>query len=148
MDKIGKNLLALLRINARLSTSELARRLGISRSTVQSRLKRLENRKVISAYTVQYGREYEGKLIRAHVLLQVSQKLTGKAYVILKKMPEITSLYAISGEYDLIAIVTAESTEELSRLLDDIANLAGIERTNSSVILETKFARGMSYYQD
>ncbi|HIF85382.1 MAG TPA: Lrp/AsnC family transcriptional regulator [Gammaproteobacteria bacterium] len=148
MDKIDKNLLALLRINARLSTSELARRLGISRSTVQSRLKRLENRKVISAYTVQYGREYEGKLIRAHVLLQVSQKLTGKAYVILKKMPEITSLYAISGEYDLIAIVTAESTEELSRLLDDIANLAGIERTNSSVILETKFARGMSYYQD
>ena len=115
---------------------------------MQSRLKRLENRKVISAYTVQYGREYEGKLIRAHVLLQVSQKLTGKAYVILKKMPEITSLYAISGEYDLIAIVTAESTEELSRLLDDIANLAGIERTNSSVILETKFARGMSYYQD
>ena len=148
MDKIDKNLLALLRINARLSTSELARRLGISRSTVQSRLKRLENRKVISAYTVQYGREYEGKLIRAHVLLQVSQKLTGKAYVILKKMPEITFLYAISGEYDLIAIVTAESTEELSRLLDDIANLAGIERTNSSVILETKFARGMSYYQD
>jgi DNA-binding Lrp family transcriptional regulator len=148
MDKIDKNLLALLRINARLSTSELARRLGISRSTVQSRLKRLENRKVISAYTVQYGREYEGKLIRAHVLLQVSQKLTGKAYVILKKMPEITSLYAISGEYDLIAIVTAESTEELSRLLDDIANLTGIERTNSSVILETKFARGMSYYQD
>ena len=148
MDKIDKNLLALLRINARLSTSELARRLGISRSTVQSRLKRLENRKVISAYTVQYGREYEGTLIRAHVLLQVSQKLTGKAYVILKKMPEITSLYAISGEYDLIAIVTAESTEELSRLLDDIANLAGIERTNSSVILETKFARGMSYYQD
>ncbi|HAT26657.1 MAG TPA: AsnC family transcriptional regulator [Gammaproteobacteria bacterium] len=148
MDKIDKNLLALLRINARLSTSELARRLGISRSTVQSRLKRLENRKVISAYTVQYGREYEAKLIRAHVLLQVSQKLTGKAYVILKKMPEITSLYAISGEYDLIAIVTAESTEELSRLLDDIANLAGIERTNSSVILETKFARGMSYYQD
>lgn len=145
MDKMDKNLLALLRINARQSTSELARQLGISRSTVQSRLQRLEHRKVISAYTVQYGSEYEAQLIRAHVLMQVSQKLTGKAYVILKKMPEITALYAISGEYDLIAIVTAESTEELSRLLDDIANLEGIERTNSSVILETKFARGMSF---
>ena len=60
---------------------------------------------------------------------------------------EITALYAISGEYDLIAIVTAESTEELSRLLDDIANLEGIERTNSSVILETKFARGMPFFK-
>ncbi len=147
MNKMDKNLLALLRTNARQSTSELARQLGISRSTVQSRLRRLENRKVISAYTVQYGSEFEGKLIRAHVLMQVSQKLTGKAYVILEKMPEITALYAISGEYDLIAIVTAESTEELSRLLDDIANLEGIERTNSSVILETKFARGMPFFK-
>ncbi len=141
MDDFDKKLLSLLRSNARLSTSELARQLGISRSTVQSRLRRLEKRKVIAGYTVQYGSEYEGKLIRAHVLMQVSQKLTGKTYIALKKIPEITALYAISGDYDLIAIVTAESTEELSQLLDDIANLQGIERTNSSVILETRFVR-------
>jgi DNA-binding Lrp family transcriptional regulator len=141
MDKTDQKLLTLLRVNARMPTSELARQLGISRSTVQSRLKRLKNKKVIAGYTVQYGSDYEGKLIRSHVLIKVSQKLTGQAYVILKKIPEITALYAISGDYDLIAIVTAESTERLSNLLDDIANLQGIERTNSSVILETKFVR-------
>jgi len=141
MDKNDKKLLSLLRANARMSTSELARQLGISRSTVQSRLQRLENKKVISGYTVQYGSEYESSLIRAHVLIKVSQKLTGQAYVILNKIPEITALYAISGDYDMIAIVTAESPAELSKLLDDIANLQGIERTNSSVILETRFVR-------
>lgn len=143
LDNTDSKLLALLRTNARMPTSELARQLGISRSTVQSRLTRLENRKVIASYTVQFGSEFEGNLIRAHVLMKVSQKLTSAAYVSLKKISEVTALYAISGEYDLIAIVTAESTELLSKLLDDIANLEGIERTNSSVILETKFARGI-----
>ena len=47
-----------------LPTSELARQLGISRSTVQSRLKRLEERKIITGYTIQFGSDYERKLIR------------------------------------------------------------------------------------
>lgn len=141
LDNIDKKLLSLLQINARTPTSTLARQLGISRSTVQSRLTRLEEKKIISAYTIQYGDDYARKLIRAHVLIKVEQKLTGNVYVSLKKIPEITALYATSGEYDLIAIVTAQSTEELSRLLDDVVNLEGIERTNSSVILETKISR-------
>ena len=141
MDNLNKKLLSLLRTNARMPTSELARQLGISRSTVQSRLKRLEDRKIISGYTVQYGSDYERKLIRAHVSIKVAQRLTGKVAVLLKRIPGITALYATSGDYDLIAIAAAQSTEELSRLLDGIANLDGTERTNSSVILETKFSR-------
>ena len=128
-------------MNARISTSELARQLGLSRSTVQSRLKRLEDKKIITGYTVQYGSDYERKLISAHVLIKVAQKLTGKVYVSLNKIPQIRALYSISGDYDLIAIITAESTEELSTLLDEVVNLSGIERTSSSVVLETKFSR-------
>ena len=48
---------------------------------------------------------------------------------------------AISGEFDLIAVVQAQNLEKLSHLLDDIGNLDGVERTTSSVILETKFNR-------
>lgn len=141
MDKTDQRLLSLLRMNARLSTSELARRLDISRSTVQGRLKRLEQSKVIAGYTVQFSSDYEKKLIRAHVLIQVAQKLTGKVYVSLNKIPQISALYSISGDYDLIAVITAESTDELSTLLEQVVNLPGIERTNSSVVLETKFSR-------
>jgi len=124
-----------------MQTSALARKLGLSRSTVQSRMRRLEDSKVIAGYTVQYGSEYEGRLIRAHVHIKVAQKLTGKTYLLLREIQEITALYAISGDYDLIGIVTALSTEELSMTLDKIANLDGIDRTNSSVLLETKFER-------
>ena len=141
MNTTDKRLLSLLRMNARMSTSELARQLDISRSTVQSRLKRLEDKKIIAGYTIQYGSDYERKLISAHVLIKVAQKLAGKVYVSLNKIPQISALYSISGDYDLIAVITAESTEELSTLLDDVVNLSGIERTNSSVVLETKFSR-------
>ena len=141
MDELDKRLLSLLRVNARTTTSALARRLRISRSTMQSRLKRLEDANVIAGYTVQYGRDYENRLVSAHVLIKVVQKLTAKVYARLRDIPEINSLYAISGDFDLIAVVSAASTEELSVLLDDVANLPGIERTNSSVVLETRFSR-------
>lgn len=141
MDNSDKKLLSLLRINARMSVSELARRLDLSRSTVQTRIKRLEQKKVIAGYTVQYGSDYENKLISAHVLIKVAQKLTGKVYVSLNNIPQLSALYSVSGDYDLVAVISTESTGEMSALLDRIGNLPGIERTNSSVILETKFFR-------
>jgi len=138
MDDLDRKLLALLRTDARASTSALARKLSISRSTLQSRLHRLKLKGIITGYTVRLGKDYEKQLVQAHVLIKAAQKLTGATTTQLRKIPEITVLYAISGEYDLIAVVTAETMERLSQLLDEIANLDGIERTNSSVILETK----------
>lgn len=140
MDDLDKRLLALLRANARIPVSALARELGIARSTVQSRLRRLEQRKVIAGYTLQYGSDYEQSLISAHVQIKVAQKLTASVYVALKNVPQINALYTISGDHDLIAVVSASSTVELNMLLDRIADMPGIERTNSSVILETAFS--------
>ena len=141
MNSTDKRLLSLLRMNARQSISELARRLDVSRSTVQSRLKRLEEKGIITGYTVQLGRDYEKTLISAHVLIKAAQKLIGNVYVSLTKMPEISALHSISGDYDLVAVITAGSTEELSTVLDEVVNLSGIERTNSFVVLDTKFSR-------
>ena len=141
LDSTDQALLALLRDNSRASTSELARQLDLSRSTVQSRLSKLLDSGVITGFTLQLGESYTADLIRAHVLIELDQKLTGQVQVDLKKMNKVTALYSISGAYDMIAIVEAHSTGELSRLLDAIADLAGIARTNSSVVLETKFER-------
>ena len=141
MDEIDARLVSLLRMDSRMSTSELARRLGISRSTVQGRMDRLKNSGVVTGFTVKFGGAYEAGLVSAHVLIKVAQKLTRRVCEALEHMPEIEALYAISGDYDLIAVVRAKSTEELSSLLDNIVSLSSIQRTNSSVILETKFRR-------
>ena len=67
----------LLRTHARASTAELARQLSLARTTVQSRIDRLERLKVIVGYTVVVPDELESKMIRAHVMITVAPKLSG-----------------------------------------------------------------------
>ncbi|ESP94437.1 transcriptional regulator [Pseudoalteromonas luteoviolacea 2ta16] len=141
ISKQDERLISVLRSNARASISELARMLDMSRTTVQSRLQKLEQSGVIQGYKVDFGQDYLGNLVSAHVSIKVKQKLTAKTNNALKQLANIAALYAISGEYDMIAIVEAQSLEQLSQLLDEIGNLDGVERTNSAVILETKFQR-------
>ncbi|MEX2469973.1 MAG: Lrp/AsnC family transcriptional regulator, partial [Pseudohongiellaceae bacterium] len=117
MKDTDRRLLLLLCENARRSTSELARELDLSRSTVQGRIQRLERDGVIAGYTAILGDAYERSLVSAHVLLMVAQKLTAPIIRELHAVDEVKALYAISGDYDLIAVIQAESTEALSRII-------------------------------
>lgn len=136
-----QKLLLQLRQNARISVSDLARQLNLSRSTVQNRLARLEASGVIRGYSVELGAEYAANQVEAHVSIKVLQKLTVRTNRALEAISQVSQLYSVSGEYDLIAIVQAQSLEELSAVLDQIGNLEGVERTNSAVVLETRFRR-------
>ena len=141
MKFMDQQLIGKLRENARRSTSEIARELGVSRSTINSRIKRLEETGVIKGYTLEYGEDYASQLVSAHVLIKVNQKLTTRTNRDLHQVPQIRAVFAISGDYDLIAEIETESTASLSQILDLIGNFEGVERTNSSLILETKFRR-------
>ncbi|WP_148864340.1 Lrp/AsnC family transcriptional regulator [Marinobacter fonticola] len=136
-----QRLLFLLRRNARTSVSDLARALNLSRSTVQNRIARLEANGVIKGYSLDVGGEYTAQQVEAHVSIKVHQKLTAKTNIALEQISHVAQLYSVSGEYDLLAIVQAQSLEALSAVLDEIGNLDGVERTNSAVVLETKFKR-------
>ncbi len=141
ISKQDQRLLYLLRQNARISVSDLARALNLSRSTVQNRIARLEATGVIRGYSVEVGGEFAANRVEAHVSIKVHQKLTARTNTALEQIPNVAQLYSVSGEYDLLAIVQAQSLEELSAVLDEIGNLEGVERTNSAVVLETKFKR-------
>lgn len=136
-----QKLLGLLRQNARASVTDLARALHVSRSTVQNRIRRLENSGVIRGYSVQLGGEFAANQVEAHVSIKVVQKLTNRTNSALEGLSQVSQLFSVSGEYDLIAIAQAQSLEELSAVLDAIGNLEGVERTNSAVVLETRFRR-------
>lgn len=136
-----QELLLRLRQDARSSISDLARALNVSRSTVQNRMAKLEASGVIRGYSVQLGGEFSANQVEAHVSIKVYQKLTARTNNALEQISQVSQLYSVSGEYDLIAIVQAQSLEELSAVLDEIGNLEGVERTNSAVVLETRFRR-------
>lgn len=136
-----QTLLSLLRENARASTTELARRLGVSRTTVQSRIERLEQRGVITGYGVRLSQDYERGLVRAHVLLTVTPKLADKVVRNLRALAPVRTLHSVSGNFDMIVIVDSPSIDDLDALLDQIGAMEGVERTLSSIILSTRIDR-------
>jgi len=140
-DELDRQLIALLRENARASAAELARKLKLSRTTVQSRLQRLEAKGPIAGYTVRVHDAYERGLIRAHVMISALPKLSSKVEAELRRLPEVRKLYTISGVYDLIAIVATETVEAMNTLLDRIGALDGVDRTQSSILLSTRIER-------
>ena len=141
LDDTDRALLALLRENARSPTAELARRLGISRTTVQSRLQRLERRRAVVGYTVVVPDEAEAALVRAHVLITLAPRQTAAIDAALRRIPEVRVLHSVSGPFDLIAIVAAGSIGELDALIDRIGALDGVERTTSAIVLATRIQR-------
>ncbi|WP_434724593.1 Lrp/AsnC family transcriptional regulator [Mesorhizobium sp. RIZ17] len=134
-------LLTLLRADARASTAELARQLGVSRTTVQSRIERLEQRGIIAGYGVRLSADYEQGLVKAHVLLTVTPKLADKVVRSLEAMPPVRTVHSVSGNFDMIVIVDAPSIRDLDALLDRIGAMDGVERTSSSIILSTRVDR-------
>jgi DNA-binding Lrp family transcriptional regulator len=134
-------LISVLRGNARMSTAELARKLAVSRTTVQSRIERLEQRGVIAGYGVRLAPDYEQGLVKAHVLLTVTPKLADKVVRSLEAMPPVRTVHSVSGNFDMIVIVDAPSIRDLDALLDKIGAMDGVERTSSSIILSTRVDR-------
>jgi DNA-binding Lrp family transcriptional regulator len=136
-----EELLALLKADSRQPVAALARKLGLSRTTVQDRLKRLEDSGVISAYTVRLSRDIEPGGIRAFVMLAVEPRRQLEVGRSLARFPQIETLHTLSGKFDLIAGVKTASSEAMDRLIDEIGQIAGVTRIETSVILSTKLDR-------
>ena len=141
MDVIDQKLIAALRENGRTSTARLARLVGRSRTSVQSRMERLEQQGVIVGYGVRLAPELDGGAVRAHVMIKVGPKETRTVTAALRLMEHVRVLHSVSGEVDLIAVAMTPSVDEMDRVIDRIGALEGVERTTSSIILSPKFAR-------
>ena len=141
MDDTDAQLISALRENARAPIADLARRLGLSRTTVQSRIERLERRGVIVGYAARLSDDHERGLVRAQVMITVRPKEARAVEAALRAMPQVRMLHSVSGPYDMIAIAAAGSTAEMDGLIDRIGTLDGVERTTTSIVLSTKFER-------
>jgi DNA-binding Lrp family transcriptional regulator len=136
-----QELISLLQVNAREPVSALARKLGLSRTTVQDRLRRLEQSGVIAGYQLRLSEGTEQGGIRAFVTMEVEPKRTNEVSRALLKMPQVEALYSVSGKFDLIAVVRTSSAQDMDKLLDVAGVIPGVTGTESAVILSTKFDR-------
>lgn len=143
MDEIDTSLLALLKENARLPVAALAQSLGLARSTVQSRIERMERQGVIRGYTVRLGEAAERSSIRATALLQIEPRSLPTVLARLKSVGEVSSVHTTSGRFDLIVALIAPSTQALDLALDAIGAAPGVRSSESLVHLSTRIERGV-----
>jgi len=140
-DELDRNLLALLQANARESTANLARKLGVARTTVLARLARLEREGVIVGYTVRLGDDVAERAVQAYVGIVTEPKKAKDVVTKLSRLPELRQLCSVSGEFDYIALLRADSTPRLDALLDEIGEIDGVQKTTSSVVLALRVDR-------
>ena len=141
MRDADQKLLALLKANAREPTASLARKLGLARSTVQERIAKLEKNGTIEGYTVKIADAREARKLRAIVMISADPKQAERVGAELKKMLDVRALYAVSGAYDMVAVVESETPARLDAALDRIGRASGVARTVSSIMLSEKFVR-------
>ncbi len=115
--------------------------MGRSRTSVQSRIERLEKQGIITGYGVRLAPELGIGAVRAHVMIKVGPKETRAVTAALREIPQVRVLHSVSGDVDLIAVAATASVAEMDQVIDRIGALDGVERTTSSIILSTKFER-------
>ena len=134
MDELDRRLLALLRHNARETVVVLAKKLKVSRGTVQNRIARMLADRRILGFTVRDAGD-GGERVRAVMSIAIEGEQTGKVVKALKGFAEVESLYTTNGRWDLVATLNTANLAEFSRALDGIRLIAGIETTETSLLL-------------
>ncbi|MGB5247732.1 MAG: Lrp/AsnC family transcriptional regulator [Woeseia sp.] len=137
MDATDQGLLSLLRSNARLPVVELARQLGISRATVQNRLRRIERDGVIRGYTVKVGTDQERPVVRA--LMSISSENADEANVIrrLRGNPHVSAVHHTTGRWDLIAEIHADSLASFNTIVGNLRLIDGVTATETNLLLDS-----------
>ena len=137
MDDTDRDLIALLRKDARTNVATLAAKLGVSRGTVTNRLRKLEDEHVIVGYGVRLRPDAEPDRIRAWMGVLVDGNQTRAVMASLLGEPGVAALHDTNGRWDLLAELQAGSNAELSAVLERVRLIKGIANTETSILLAT-----------
>ena len=137
MDDTDRQLIGLLRNNARASVASLAKVLGVARGTVQNRMARLSANGTIGGYTVRLKPDVEEQRMRAFMTVAVEGTQVDAVIKALRGEPAVAALYSTNGRWDIVAELRAESLEGFDRVLGRIRLIEGISQTETSLLLST-----------
>ncbi|MDP9108100.1 MAG: Lrp/AsnC family transcriptional regulator [Pseudomonadota bacterium] len=141
LDEIDNKILALLMDDARLPTSDIAKQVGIARTTAIARISALEKRGVIVGYGLRLDQALYQPAVRAYVGISIDPRSAAAFVRALQKMAAVETLCAVSGNIDYMLTLRCSSTAELDRLLDQIGATDGVRQTSTSIILTKRIDR-------
>ena len=136
MDEKDKQIIQLLKKNGRASYGNLGNKVGLSEGAIRKRIKTLTNSGVIRKFTVKIG-EVEGA--EAITLLATSPSSpTQEVSKRIKEIPNVETIYEVTGEYDIVAVITGMNVVEVNECIEKIRRVNGIMKTNTMIVLRSR----------
>jgi DNA-binding Lrp family transcriptional regulator len=137
IDRLDARLLAVLSDDARIGVGELASALGVARNTVQARLRKLTDNKVLRGYHPDIDLAAVGVAVQAFVALEIRQSELQEIARSLADIPEVLEVHATTGREDLLVRVATSTQADLQRLAEHIVSLHGVEHSSTTLALTT-----------
>jgi Lrp/AsnC family leucine-responsive transcriptional regulator len=134
LDDKDRQILGLLRSDARLPLKTLAAKVGLSRSTLRDRLSRLEADGVIRGYRAEIVDS--GLNFAAYLFIRLKKTPAPDLIAFLKRMPEVRSCTSLTGDIDLLVELAAVSTERVNALRDRISSHESVADLTTSIVLD------------
>ena len=150
MDLTDRRLLAALRDNGRASWAELGRLVGMSGPSVQERVRRLEERGVITGYTAQVSAPSVGLGVSALVdLYQRDDTDSAELAEQLREIDAVEDCWYVAGDEEFVVKVRAADVPGLEAVVSSLRRLRGVSRTRTTVVLSTFWeGRGLPMVTD
>jgi len=135
MDETDREVIKILKDDGRATYSYIGKKVGLSEGAVRKRIKALTDSGIIRRFTVKVGLTEGAEAI---TLLSVNPSFpTSDVSKILKKIPNVETVYEITGQYDIAVIISALNITEVDECLEKIRRLDGVVNTNTMIILRS-----------
>ncbi|WP_299041439.1 Lrp/AsnC family transcriptional regulator [uncultured Tateyamaria sp.] len=138
MDETDSRLIAALRHDARASLSDLSIRLGLSRTTVRSRIEKLQMRGDILGFTVVLRADAARDPVRGLMMIGIEGRGTERIIRQLNGMVEVREIHSTNGRWDVIVEIGTETLQQFDEVLFRIRRLDGVVASETSLLLSTR----------
>ncbi len=137
LNDIDNKILKALLEDARYSSRQIAKNVGVSVGTVLSRTKKMEEEGIIKGYSVILDHEKLGYELTVVTEITVAKGKLVETEAEIAKIPNVCSVYDVTGLTDAVIVAKFKSREDLGAFTKRLLNLQYVERTNTHVVLTT-----------
>ncbi|MCW4002844.1 MAG: Lrp/AsnC family transcriptional regulator [Candidatus Bathyarchaeota archaeon] len=135
MDDKDKQIIKILKDDGRAGYGDIGSKIGLSEGAVRKRIKTLSDDGVIRKFTVKIG-VAEGA--EAITLLAINPSFpTQEVSKKIRSIPNVETIYEVTGEYDIVAVIGGMNVTEVNECLEKIRRVEGVMKTNSMIVLRS-----------
>lgn len=136
-DRLDAEIIGRLEEDGRMGIAQLATDLGVSRNTIQARIRRLEESGVLLGFRPVLDLSVLGLPVQAYISLEVDQRKITEIITSLESVPEVLEARTQAGREDLVVLVACGSVSDIQRIAIDLVNIAGVRHTDTTPIIKT-----------